>query len=162
LFLAATLPEYGLEWPVGEDRLLIVSIGTGSSTAAHISLSPRQVNLLFNAKNLPSVFMNGASIAQDMLCRSIGLCRAGPEIDHEFGSRLNQPGVAGKSLFTFVRYNADLSDDGLISQGFVDRRQRKALRRLDAVKSVPALEAIGRRVGESADFDGDLEAFPLL
>ena len=30
LFLSATLPPYGLEWPVGVDKLTIVSVGTGS------------------------------------------------------------------------------------------------------------------------------------
>jgi hypothetical protein len=146
-------------WPIGEDRLLIVSVGTGSSAAIHPNILARQVNVVFNAKNLPSVFMNGASAAQDLLCRSLGGCLAGPEIDREFGSRIDEPGVAGTSLFTFVRYNADPSDESLIAQGFTDERQRKQLRKLDAVAHVPQLEMLGRAVGESIDFDGNFAAF---
>jgi hypothetical protein len=159
LFLVATLPEYGLQWPVGEDRMLIVSVGTGSSAAIHPNLLAQQVNLKFNAKNLPSVFMNSASAAQDMLCRTLGSCRAGPEIDREFGRRLNAPGVGGPSLFTYLRYNADLSDASLLAQGVSSGRERQRLRKMDSVKSVPALEAIGRRVGESIDFGHDFAGF---
>ena len=53
MFLMATLPEYGLEWPVGEDNLLVVSIGTGSSAAVGPHLLARQVNVIFEAKTFP-------------------------------------------------------------------------------------------------------------
>ena len=116
-------------------------------------------NVAFNAKNLPSVFMNGASVSQDLLCRSLGRCLAGPEIDREFGSRIDQPGVAGTTLFTYVRYNADLSDASLIAHGIADEGQRKGLRKLDAVAHIPQLEDLGRAVGESIDFDANFAAF---
>lgn len=90
LFLMATLPEYGLCWRVGESDLLVVSVGTGAAAAVHPGLSVRQVRLLFNASNLPAVFMRGASVGQDMVCRSFARVRAGGPIDREFGSRLNE------------------------------------------------------------------------
>ena len=46
LFLMATLPEYGLRWETGEDRLLIVSVGTGSSAATHPGLRRRCISWL--------------------------------------------------------------------------------------------------------------------
>ena len=61
--------------------------------------------------------MNGASVSQDLLCRSLGRCRAGGQIDREFGSLLDAIGVSGASLFTYVRYNADLSDEALKASG---------------------------------------------
>jgi hypothetical protein len=159
LFLMATLPEYGLRWPVGEDRLLIVSVGTGSSPAVHPNVLAKEVNAAFSAKNLPSVFMNGASVGQDLLCRSLGRCRHGPEIDREFGGRIEKLGVAGTNLFTYVRYNADLSDESLSAQGFTSERQRRGLRKLDAVAQISELEALGRAVGESIDFGRDFAGF---
>ena len=39
LFLMATLPEYHLEWPVGEQNLLLVSVGSGSAAAVHPRLA---------------------------------------------------------------------------------------------------------------------------
>jgi hypothetical protein len=159
LFLLATLPEYGLEWPTGADRLLLVSVGTGASAAVHHGLLARHVNLVFNAKNLAAVFMNGASASQDLLCRSLGLTRAGQEIDRELGSRIGAEGVGGKSLFTYARYNADLSDKGIEEAGYTDADVRRSLKKLDSVDRIRDLEAIGRRVGEAADFDRDLAGF---
>lgn len=104
MFLMATLPEYGLEWPVSEDNLLVVSIATGSSAALHPNLLARQVNVLFEAKNLPSVFMNGSSTGPDLMCRAIGRTRAGDPIDLEVEDRIGKPGVAGSA------FNAGITD----------------------------------------------------
>jgi uncharacterized protein len=109
----ATLPEYGLCWRVGESDLLNVSVGTGAIAAVHPGLRTRPVGLLFNASNLPAVFMRGASVGQDMVCRSLARARAGASIDSEFGSRLNGLSPAGRNLFTYVRYDGDLSDEAL-------------------------------------------------
>ena len=159
LFVMATLPEYGLAWPTGADRLLLVSVGTGSSAAVHENLLGREVNIAFNAKNLAAVLMNGSSTTQDLLCRSLGRCVAGREIDREFGSRVGAEGVGGRSLFTYARYNADISDAGLAAAGVADARVRRSLRKLDAVDRIPELEEIGRKVGEAADFEAALEGF---
>jgi hypothetical protein len=159
MFLMATLPEYRLGWPVGEDRLLVVSVGTGSSAAVHPGLLARQVNLVFNATNLPSVFMNGAAVSQDLLCRSLGRCRFGRVLDSEFGARLDALGVAGRNLFTYLRYDVDLSDDALREFGIQDGQERNQLRKLDAVRSVPRLEELGRAVGEKIDLDTHFAGF---
>ena len=53
IFLMATLPEYGLCWPAGENRILIVSVGTGSSPSAHPDRSKRRVDAVFDLKNAP-------------------------------------------------------------------------------------------------------------
>jgi hypothetical protein len=159
LFLMATLPEYGLRWPVGEDRLLLVSVGTGTAAAVHPKLDRGKVTLPFNARNLPPVFMNGASVSQDLLCRSLGRCRAGQEIDREFRARLDAIGVSGSNLFTYVRYNADLSDDALRDLGITDRKQRKRVRKLDAVREVPLLQKLGRQAADDVDLDRHFAGF---
>lgn len=151
MFLMATLPEYGLGWPVGQGRLLIVSVGTGSAAAVHPELVASKVGLLFNAKNLPSVFMNGASWSQDLLCRAFGRALSGEQLDGEVGSRIDAVGVAGRNLFTYLRYNADLSDEELERRGFGNPRQRRAIRKLDAMDYIPQLEAMGREVGQTID-----------
>jgi hypothetical protein len=159
LFLMATLPEYGLQWPVGEDKLLVVSVGTGATPAVHESLLPRQVGFLFNAKNLTSVFMNGASVGQDLLCRTLGGCRFGERLDREIGDRLNVTGIAGTNLFSYVRYNAVLSDEALSAAGLTGERARKRIRRLDGVKAIPDLQAVGRRVAATVDVDDHFKGF---
>ena len=159
LFLMATLPEYGLRWPVGADQLLLVSVGTGSAAAVHPKLRSGKVTLAFNARNLPPVFMNGASVSQDLLCRSLGRCRAGRQIDREFGARLDAAGVSGDSMFSYVRYDADLSDEALKAFGVDDPKRRKGVRKLDAVKEVPLLQELGRHAAADVDLDRHFAGF---
>jgi uncharacterized protein len=160
LFLVATLPEYGLQWPTGAERMLVVSVGTGRSAATHPGLQRRSVHALFNARNVPSVFMNGASVVQDMLCRSFGQARAGMAIDREFGDRVcATDGVAESALFSYVRYDADLTDEGLAAHGVTDRRRRARLRKLDGVGAVDDLETLGTGVADTVDAERDLAGF---
>jgi uncharacterized protein len=160
LYLMATLPEYGLSWPVGAEQLLLISVGTGSSAAVHPGLRSRSVNVLFNAKNLPSVFMNGAAVGQDMLCRSFGRTRVGLPLDREFGDRLDaEIGSAGEPLFTYLRFDADLSDAALIAAGVGPRRRRSRIRALDAVSAMDDLEALGAGVAATVDVERQLAGF---
>ena len=158
MFLMATLPDYGLQWPVGEDALLLVSVGTGFSAAVHPGLLARNVNIAFEAKNLPSVFMNGASVGQDLICRSLGRTRVGDPIDLEFGDRVDVTGITN-AAFTYLRYNADLSAKGLAQAGITDPGQRDKLRKLDAVGSMSQLQALGARVGATIDLERHFVGF---
>ena len=159
LVLVATLPEYGLGWPVGQDQLLVVSVGTGSAAAVHPELRRGKVTLAFNARNLPAVFMNGAAVSQDLLCRSFGRCRAGRPIDREFGARLDAPGLSGDNLFTYVRYDADLSDEALQAFGIQHPKRRKRVRKLDAVDEIPLLQELGRSAAGGVDLDRHFAGF---
>jgi patatin-like phospholipase len=159
MFLMATLPEYGLRWPTGEDALLIVSVGTGAAPAAHAGLSGRKMHLGFQAKNLPSVFMNGASVGQDVMARSFGRTRIGAPIDLEFGDRIDASSPTGTDAFTYARLNADLSPAALAAAGISDPERQARLRKLDAVDCMPQLQELGRRVGETLDLDRHLGGF---
>ena len=159
MFLMATLPEYGLGWPVGEDELLITSVGTGSAAAAHPGLLASKVHAAFQAKNLPGVFMNGASFGQDLFCRSLGRTRRGDPLDAEFGARIDVTGVAGRNLFTYLRFNADLSERALTEAGVTGEKTQARIRKLDAVDCMPQLQELGRRVGATIDLETDFAGF---
>ncbi|HEY1430497.1 MAG TPA: patatin-like phospholipase family protein, partial [Stellaceae bacterium] len=90
MFLMATLDRYWVlkpeaRWRPGADRMLIVSVGTGTSPDARSGLEPSEMNLLFNATTIPSALMFAALNEQDLLCRVFGDCRAGDAIDREVG-----------------------------------------------------------------------------
>lgn len=159
LFLMATLSEYGLGWPTGEENLLVVSVGTGRAAAVHPDLVARSVNLLFNATNLPTVFMNGAAVSQDLICRALGRCRYGDPIDREVGDRTNEVAVGGTNLFTYLRYDVDLSDGFLRDRGITDQKAMKRIRKLDSVGSIPKLEEFGADVGAAVDFPAHFQGF---
>ncbi len=158
-FLMATLPEYGLQWEPGQDRLLIVSVGTGSSAATHPGLRRLRVTLPFNARNLPSVFMNGAAVSQDLLCRSFGCCRFGGTIDREVGNLIRTPGIGDANLFSYVRYDADLSDRALEGFGVINPKVRQRVRKLDAVDQLSLLRDLGQDVASRVDIDHHFDGF---
>lgn len=83
LFLMATMDAYKLNWPTGQEHMLIVSVGTGSAPAANEQLRPSAMNLLYNAKSIPGVLMGGALNEQDLLCRVFGRCRHGAPLDRQ-------------------------------------------------------------------------------
>ena len=113
------------------------------------------MNLLYNAKSIPAALMTAALKEQDMLCRVFGRCRYGPPIDQELGDLANpepgrpesEPGLPGQRLFTYVRYNAELTTDGLAKLG-LGRHPAGKRSSIGSVDYVPKLWMIGRKVAE--------------
>lgn len=147
LFLMATLPEYRLTWPTGENKLLLVSVGTGVSPEANENLSARKMNLLYNAKSLPSALMYAALVQQDLLCRVMGKCLAGGDLDREVRD-LRWTANSPVKQFTYVRYNAELTRAGLDDLGLaaLDPKQVQAL---DSLQYMSELAQVGRAVGST-------------
>ena len=147
-FLMATVEPYKMEWPAGEDKILVVSIGTGTSPQANADLDPNEMNLLYNASSIPSALMYAALNEQDMLCRVFGKCLAGDELDREVKDLIGAKGPVGPNkLFTYVRYNAELSADGLKALGLTDIKPED-VQKLDSVAHIPELERVGLAVAQ--------------
>ncbi len=151
-FLMATTEPYGINWQTGENELLVVSVGTGNNPIANAELSAGDMHLLYNASQLPMALMNAASTEQDFLCRVFGNCLHGEQIDREIGDMcsLNSSKCSGpteKKLFTYVRYNAELTREGLGRIG-LDDIAPKEVQKLDSVDGVPALQRVGKAVAE--------------
>lgn len=150
-FLMATLGPYNLGWETGEDKLLIVSIGTGTSPDANADLSPNEMNLLYNASAIPSALMFAALNEQDLLCRAFGNCLCGDQLDLEVGDlideedKMNRPVTS--MLFTYVRYNAELSRKGLDELGLTGIKPED-VQKLDSVENIKELQAVGQAVAK--------------
>lgn len=154
LFLMATLDAYRLCWPATESDLLLVSVGTGTCPKADDHLRPGAMNLLFNANSVPAALMHAALNEQDLLCRVFGRCRHGAPIDMEVGDLMAGKGLAENRFFSYVRYNAELSQRGLDDLGLQDIIPEE-VQRLDSVENVSEL----RRVGQAASRDVAMEHF---
>ncbi len=152
LFLMATLKPYKLEWPTGEDKMLLVSIGTGIAADANKDLTPEEMNIVYNASSLPSAFMFAASNEQDFLCRVFGKCLNGAPLDGEVGDMKGEggKGPASPKLFTYLRYNADLSRAGLTNLG-LPRIEPASVQQLDSVAHIADLQEVGRAVAKEVD-----------
>jgi patatin-like phospholipase/acyl hydrolase len=160
LFLMATTEPYRLCWPTGADRMFLVSIGTGASANANKNLTPREMNLIYNAGNIPSALMAAALHEQDFLCRIFGKCLSGDPLDREIGDVIGKgiPGVA--KLFTYVRYNAELSREGLNTLG-LPHLDPAHVQQLDAVEHVGKMQEVGQAVAAQKVRADHFASFPV-
>ena len=152
MFLMATVSNYWplaprekRGWKTGVDDMLVVSVGTGTSAGENLGLTAGEMNILYNATNIPSALMSAALNEQDFLCRVFGQCVAGAPLDREIGDMIDSTGPFSNKAFRFVRYNADLTQAGLSKIGCSDLVPER-VQRLDAVDSIGALERIGQQV----------------
>jgi patatin-like phospholipase/acyl hydrolase len=154
LFLMTTVGQYKLGWPTGEDQMLLVSIGTGIAPNANKDLQPGEMNLIYNASSLPSAFMFAAANEQDLLCRVFGKCLNGGQIDREVWDVIGERGhgPVTPKLFTYMRYNADLSHDGLVALGLPDI-EPASVQKLDSVAHIGDLREVGRAVARQVNID---------
>jgi hypothetical protein len=141
----ATVQPYHLCWKAGLNDMLLVSVGTGTSPQANANLQPDEMNLLHNAKSIPSALMSAALNEQDFLCRVFGDCRHGDVLDREVGDMIGQDGPVSPKLFTYLRYNAELTREGLDALDLPDVTPEH-VQMLDSVEHIEELGRIGRAV----------------
>jgi uncharacterized protein len=146
-FLMATVEPYKMNWPIGEHNLLVVSLGTGISAKANRDLDPSDLNLIYNALSLPSALMYAALNEQDFLCRVFGTCLAGDMLDREVWDMIGKEGPISPKLFTYVRYNAELSREGLDALGLPDIKPED-VQRLDSVDHINDLQRVGKAIAD--------------
>ena len=158
LFRMATQPAYNLNWKLGEENLLLISVGTG---AARNKTNATSRNFIGNMETIPGALMDGIQVEQDINCRTVGRCVHGAEIDREIESMvLPESSPAGK-FFRYARYNADLSAEGLkaldaklgaLRLNDTDRvgdMPADAVQKMDAVDQINNLRKIGRAVART-------------
>lgn len=157
LFLMATVEPYALNWKTRSAQdMLVVSIGTGTSPQAKGTLTPDEMNLLFNATTIPSALMFAALNEQDFLCRVFGKCLAGDPLDREIGDMIGKGGPLADKLFTYLRYNAELTREGLDALG-LPMIDPEDVQKLDSVAHKAELQEVGRAVAAKvlpSHFDG--------
>jgi patatin-like phospholipase/acyl hydrolase len=146
-FQMATAAPYQMNWETGVDQMLIVSVGTGSAPKARPGLKKDDVWLLDNAKNIPSALMNAASAGWDMACRTLGDCRHGGVIDREIGDMVINPGDltnwTGAKQFAYVRYDPDVTREGLDALGLHDIDQAH-VQVMDSIEYIPDIQRVGK------------------
>jgi uncharacterized protein len=160
LFLMATIKPFRLEWQPGEDKMLLISVGTGTSPEANQDLKPGEMNLFFNAHKIPSALMSAALNEQDLLCRVFGKTLAGDAIDRELGDLIGVSSPVGAKAFTYARYNAELTTAGLNDLGIIDI-EPDDVRALDSVEHIEKLARVGRAVASQRVRPEHFANFPV-
>jgi len=156
LFQMATLPQYRVEWPTGSDRLLLVSVGTGMLPKDLISNSTERLNFIKALPAAAHALMYTSAVEQDLMCRSFGKVVAGDSVDTEVGDLSGEMAIGGRALYTYARYNADITIKGLNRLGLSYKKNVSFS--LDCLESINACIEVGQTVAEltvsTEHFDG--------
>lgn len=143
--LMATLPPYQIGWPTGTDQLQVVSVGTGSVRTQLAKQDAERIHLLDQVAYVIPALLESIAIEQDLLCRVLGDCRFGSELDREIGD-LRGPGMLATSekRFSYVRYNRFYSADETRELLVATKQQFS----LDNLQLIPYLQKTGREYAE--------------
>lgn len=153
MYRMATHPAYRLGWETGEDKLLIVSMGTGSAPVAGTESEDPEENLASAAANTLSAVMNQSQVDQDINCRTVGRCSYGPWLDLEVedlvptderGEKLPLTQNLGRQ-FLYVRYDVELSREGLDDLG-LPNVDPELVSKLDSTEGMDDLLRIGEKL----------------
>lgn len=155
LYRMATDPAYKLNWATGEDKLLLMSIGTGAAPCVVDDVEDPNYGLIGNVKGIPNALMYGAQVDQDISCRHIGRCVHGALLDRELGDMIpsddrGNPVSLDTNLgrqFLYARYNADISREGLNAMGLHDV-ETAHVSKLDSIEFTDELIKVGSKLAD--------------
>jgi hypothetical protein len=148
-FLYATTEPYGIGWAAGEDKLLLVSVGTGELRQQDLVLRPGRMTLWYTVQEVPRALIYAATREQDVLCRTFGRCLMGEPIDLEVGDLREVRTAVEPKLFTYFRINARLTREGLTELG-CPRVEPAHVQAFDGARHVDELRDVGRALARRA------------
>ncbi|MFV0299700.1 MAG: patatin-like phospholipase family protein [Paracoccus sp. (in: a-proteobacteria)] len=146
LLMLAALKRHGLDWPTGSDRLMIVSLGTGTRTVA---LDQDKIMTMpaaeLGVRGLTSL-MDDAAALNELLLQWMSDSPTAREIDSEIGDLKEDLLGGGNPLLTYLRYNVEFDQDWLKTQLGLDftAEQLDGLAQMDKPENMADLIRIGQ------------------
>jgi hypothetical protein len=129
--------------------MLLVSVGTGVTPNIN-NLKAGDMWTGYNAANLPLALMLASQYQQDFLCRIFGKCLLGDIIDTEVGDLLQTKGPLESKLFTYLRYDVELTRKGLDKLGLNDIKVEN-VQKMDSVEHTKELKRIGQAIAKTVE-----------
>ena len=143
LLLVATLKGFPFRWPVGENRLLLVSVGTGFWTRTGTVSDVTDANILDWAKRVPELLMDDATWQNQLILHYLSRSATPWTIDLEVGD-LSDDLLTPEPALTYLRYNVRLETASLTALGLTDLAPRaEQLREMSEAKNRADLARIG-------------------
>ncbi|MFD9900281.1 patatin-like phospholipase family protein [Mesorhizobium sp. NPDC059025] len=143
LFLIATLRGFPFHWPTGEEKLLLVSVGTGYWKEASSFEQVMKARLWNWASSVPGMLMDDASWLNQLLLQYLATSPTATAIDNEIGS-LGDDLLGGQSALTYLRYNVPIEEEALLELGLGDLAgHAKRLRDMSLAQNRHELNLIG-------------------
>ncbi len=138
--MLATLKGHGWNWELGEEKMLVISAGTGFSVPRMTAADAMKKLALVAAKEALLGMIGDASELNKQIMQWLGRTPMPWKIDAEVGD-LSADDFGGKKWFTYVRYDTCL--DAFGTPALVS-----SLNQMDQAENVPQLEEIGNWAAE--------------
>lgn len=169
LLKMAAAKGFHYNWALGEERLMLVSIGTGTYEWVNNVNRIRKLgraNALFWGKTIPEIFMRDASLLTESILQAMSNSPTARTIDREIGD-MSHDSLFGEGRLHYLRYNAYVEDETLQACAADTRKDparhpkiqnAKQLMAMDSSRFIHHLSAIGKRAAEKAIQDTN---FPI-
>lgn len=118
LLMVATLKGFPFHWPLGDENLLLVSVGTGMGKWDKLPAAISKNNLLNWAQQIPDMFMQDATWNNQIILQWLSKSPTRWQVDGEIGNMQDDLLVEGTNkngLISYLRYNLWLDADTLKS-----------------------------------------------
>jgi len=145
LFLIATLSGYPFHWSTGEDKLSLLSIGTGFWQRHDTVETVVRSKAWDWAVEVPTMLIEDANIQAQLLLQYLSRTSTPFEIDAEVGNLANDL-LTPEPVLTYLRYNTRLESKSLHSLGVrhLTKQQVMELRDMSKHENQNLLLSIGR------------------
>src|SRR4029077_14951294 len=114
----------------------------------------------YNAGTIPFALMAAALHEQDFLWRIFGKCQAGDLLDREIGTVIGQGIPNVPKLFTYARYNAELSREGLDALG-LEHINPVHVQKMNSFDHTGEMQEVARAVAEQKVKAEHFAGFPM-
>ena len=151
LFLLATLKGFPFRWQTGADKLMLISIGTGTYTKKVDAIKMAGNNMLDWAATVPEMLMDDSTYQNQLLLQYLSQSPTAIEIDSEVGD-LHDEVLTGKPALHYIRYQAYLEQPKTFKDGTqedkphlpFDEKTIEKLREMDKAEMIGDLLKGGR------------------
>jgi len=154
-FMYATLKGYRVEWGTGENKLLLVSVGTGR---ADPGTDPSWITAKGAVQSLLSLMDDSGALVETIV-QWLSTSSTHREIDSDMGD-LRNDFIGGKAQFTYARYDLPLTRESVdaLKPGVSDD-QLESLTEMDEPDNMPLLQELSEA---DADTKVDAQHFPSV
>lgn len=148
LLMVATMRGYALNWPLGENNILLCSVGTGDIPSSADKETVKKFSNLKWLAHIVAQLMRDASVHNQTVLQWMSNSPTARVLDSQVGS-LETDSLAGGSLITYLRYNPTIEIRALSKLGLeYTEKQVQSLRNMSEVRNIDQLDHIGKRAGE--------------
>ncbi|WP_116597748.1 patatin-like phospholipase family protein [Primorskyibacter marinus] len=146
LLMLAALKNHGLNWPVGSDKIQIVSLGTGTKTLAMEQEKVMKMSAAeLGVRGLSSLMDDNAALNEQLL-QWMSDSPTARSIDSEVGDLSSDFLGGGTPLLTYLRYNVEFDTAWLKDHLNVDysMEQLESIAEMDKPQNMDDLTDIGK------------------